>query len=131
MTRDWRRPPTWSCIWRRAASSSKDRHQPCCAETARTHASIGCKPPTATCRETPLLSPADLALVQRDTALPHLALLLDPDQMLTALERTLGRRLARPVISYLRYKPGQSCLAACRVEVEGEPVEFSAKHHRL
>jgi aminoglycoside phosphotransferase (APT) family kinase protein len=77
-----------------------------------------------------LLSSADAAVVQRDPALPDLALLLDPDQLLAALERTLDRRLSRPAITYLRYKRGQSCLAACRMEINGTSVDFAAKHHR-
>src|SRR5688572_33052127 len=46
------------------------------------------------------------------------------------MERTLRRALERPVIVYLRYKRGQSCLASCRMEVEGVPVDFAVKHHR-
>src|SRR5688572_26714891 len=102
----------------------------CCARAARTRVCIDFTPRIGTAREGPLLSPADAAVVRRDPALPHLALLLDPERLQGALERTLGRRLARPAITYLRYKRGQSCLAACRLDLAGQTIDFAAKHHR-
>jgi aminoglycoside phosphotransferase (APT) family kinase protein len=52
-----------------------------------------------------VLSPADLAIVERDPALPCLALVLDAE----ALAARLGVDRLRS--SYLRYKPGTSCVA--------------------
>jgi aminoglycoside phosphotransferase (APT) family kinase protein len=33
-------------------------------------------------------------------------------------------------VRYLRYKPAQNCLAACRADVDGRPVDFIAKAYR-
>lgn len=58
-----------------------------------------------------MLSPADLALVERDPDLPGLALLLD--------EQALAGWLGAPVrLRYLRYKPGTGCVLA--LDVDGE-----------
>src|SRR5688572_22960347 len=100
----------------------------CCVSPARTRGSTDFTPPAKPSQETRLLSPADGAIVQRDVALPDLALLLDPGRLLAAIRRTLGgRRLGVPSITYLRYKPGVNCLAACSMDVDGEAVHFSAK----
>lgn len=78
-----------------------------------------------------MLSPADADLVRRDRDLPDLALLLDADLLGTRLERTLGHREVADVqVTYLRYKPGQSCLAACRAVVAGQQVDLIAKAYR-
>ncbi len=50
-----------------------------------------------------MLSPADLALVSRDRALPGLSVLLDGD----AVSSLVGAPVRR---TYLRYKPGTSCV---------------------
>ena len=50
-----------------------------------------------------MLSPADLALVSRDPALPGLSVLLDDD----AVSALVGAPVRR---TYLRYKPGTSCV---------------------
>lgn len=50
-----------------------------------------------------MLSPADLALVSRDLALPGLCVLLDED----AVSSLVGAPVRR---TYLRYKPGTSCV---------------------
>ncbi len=75
-----------------------------------------------------VLSPADADLVRRDAALPGLALLLDPAELAYA---------ARPLfpeadpgegrITYVRYKPGSNCLAACRIDAGGKPALLYAK----
>nr|HMQ55578.1 aminoglycoside phosphotransferase family protein [Anaerolineae bacterium] len=63
-----------------------------------------------------MLSPADAALVQRDPHLPGLALLLDPAAMLETLQRQVEPvQIEAMQPTYLRYKPGTSCLAAYRV----------------
>ena len=75
--------------------------------------------------------PADDDVVRRDRHLPDLALLLDADRLSARLKSTLGRPdITRVEVAYLRYKPAQSCLAACRAEVDGRWVEFVAKAYR-
>lgn len=74
-----------------------------------------------------MLSPADADLVRRDRDLPDLALLLDSDRLGARLEQTLGdREVADLRVTYLRYKPGQNCLAACSARVNGQSAEFVA-----
>ncbi len=73
-----------------------------------------------------MLAPADAAIVARDRAVPGLALVLDPE--------ALGARLApvRPDLgpfvacaTYVRYKPGTSCLVAYRLDRPGNaPAEL-------
>lgn len=60
-----------------------------------------------------MLSSPDLALVRRDTALPGLATLLDPDALLALLQRhAIGRGPFALRVTYVRYKPGENCVAA-------------------
>lgn len=77
-----------------------------------------------------MLSPANRELVARDPALPALALLLDPPA-LHALLRKRWPQLALSGLepSYLRYKPGTSCLAGFRIVVNGAPtwLTFTAR----
>ncbi len=69
--------------------------------------------------------------MRRDRHLPDLALLLDPSRLAERLKKTLGRSdIARVEVTYLRYKPSQSCLAACRAEIDGRQIEFAAKAFR-
>jgi aminoglycoside phosphotransferase (APT) family kinase protein len=63
---------------------------------------------------------ADAAIVARDPDLPGLALLLDTE----AMARRLGLAAGALRQTYLRYKPGVSCLAAY---VTGDGRRFSAK----
>ncbi len=77
-----------------------------------------------------MLSPADAALVARETALPGLALLLDPDALGQAINTALPDVRLAPVLKhYLRYKPGMNCLAAYRGLRDGQPLAFYAKAH--
>lgn len=79
-----------------------------------------------------MLTSADRALVGRDTALPGLALLLDPPAFVTELARWLPEwETARGQITYLRYKPGQSCLVGYRLELDGKHHCWHAKAHRV
>ena len=60
-----------------------------------------------------MLSSPDLAIASRDAALPGLSTLLDPDALLAVLRSHGGG--TGPVslrVTYLRYKPGENCLAA-------------------
>jgi hypothetical protein len=79
-----------------------------------------------------MLSDADIAIVARDPVVPGLAALLDPDRLAEELNRLLhGRRLETATITYLRYKPGTSCLAGLRLETPDGTVELSAKAYRV
>lgn len=78
-----------------------------------------------------MLSPADAALVQRDPDLPGLAWLLDPAAMLDTLQRQVEPVQIEAVQpTYLRYKPGTSCLAAYRVCAGGTAISIYAKAYR-
>jgi tRNA A-37 threonylcarbamoyl transferase component Bud32 len=78
-----------------------------------------------------MLSDADTAVVARDPVVPGLAVLLDPDRLAEELNRLLpGRRPETATITYLRYKPGTSCLAGLRLETPDGTVELSAKAYR-
>ncbi len=71
-----------------------------------------------------MLSPADGALVERDRAIPGLALVLDADALLATLRRALpGIDLRAARVTYLRYKPGMSCLATCELQLGDEQVD--------
>ncbi|MGE5194006.1 MAG: phosphotransferase, partial [Deltaproteobacteria bacterium] len=79
-----------------------------------------------------MLSSADLELVRRDLALPGLSIALDPDALRDILRQGLPEcDLGAATCTYLRYKPGTSCLAAWRVEVASQPIELYVKAHRL
>ncbi|MGH9158765.1 MAG: phosphotransferase [Vicinamibacteraceae bacterium] len=78
-----------------------------------------------------MLSPADANLVRRDRDLPDLALVLDAEALAARFTRTLtGARIGGMAITYLRYKPGQSCAAGGRARVDGQPVNFVATAYR-
>jgi len=78
-----------------------------------------------------MLSPPDLDLVRRDAALPGLATVLEPAAMVAALRRHRpGRRYCDAEITYVRYKPGTSCLVGYRVKVDGEEMLFGAQARR-
>lgn len=74
-----------------------------------------------------MLSPNDLAVIDRDTALPELATLLDASRLAAALGDAFPRLEIGSIAGvYLRYKPGTSCLAGFRVAVDGQPVDLYA-----
>ena len=69
------------------------------------------------------LSPCDRDLIQRDPNLPGLRSLLDPEAFSSILRGIAGIGcvgLGRH--TYLRYKPGTSCLAGFEVPIDGQPV---------
>ena len=77
-----------------------------------------------------MLSPPDADLVRRDTAIPGLATLLDPEAYIATLQPFLPEIpsvAAHP--TYIRYKPGTNCLVACRLEGAGTTLEVYAKAH--
>ena len=78
-----------------------------------------------------MLSPANADLVRRDGRLPGLATLLDPDAFLAALQASVPPADLRAAhLRYLRYKPGQNCLAAYSIEAGGSGVDCHAKAYR-
>lgn len=82
-----------------------------------------------------MLSPDDVALIARDAAIPGLATLLDRDLFLATLREKLpGARLLSARTTYLRYKPGTSCLAGYELQTHpGGPdgaVDVQAKAFR-
>ncbi len=77
---------------------------------------------------TTVLSPHDFDLARRDTALPALATLLDPEAFTEALRRMIPLTgTTRPL--YVRYKPGTNILVAFEVEGTDGPVIVHAKGH--
>src|SRR5437867_2397122 len=76
----------------------------------------------------PLLSPHDADLVKRDAAIAGLATLLDPEAFLVALRSVLpGAELDAVRATYVRYKPGMSCLVAYELEIAGATITAYAK----
>lgn len=66
---------------------------------------------------------ADAAVLAREQALPGLATLLDAEAFAQALRGLPGlQQVQRAVPQYLRYKPGNSCVAAFTVERPGLPA---------
>ncbi|MGI8539082.1 MAG: phosphotransferase family protein [Rubrobacteraceae bacterium] len=76
-----------------------------------------------------MLSSADENLIRRDTALPELRTLLDPEAFVEAIRPHVPEDIepgsARVV--YLKYKPGTNCLAAYKISVGGREVDVYAK----
>lgn len=80
-----------------------------------------------------MLSAPDADLSLRDPDLPGLPLLLDP----VALGQELAQHSSQVqddsmdlTATYLRYKPGTSCLAAYRIELAGTKLDLYAKAFR-
>ncbi len=72
-------------------------------------------------------SPADADLARRDPALPGLATLLDRDAFVDALRPAFpALRPAAAHVTYVRYKPGRSCLVGYRLESDGSAVDVTA-----
>jgi tRNA A-37 threonylcarbamoyl transferase component Bud32 len=75
-----------------------------------------------------VLSPLDADLARRDPALPGLAIVLDPESFVGALQRSLPHaELGSACITYVKYKPGMNCLAGYRLTVTGEVIDVYAK----
>jgi hypothetical protein len=78
-----------------------------------------------------MLSAPDADLVRRETALPGLATLLDPDAFAAVLrDAALARWPDEVRVTYVRYKPGTSCLVGYRVESAGAVDLAFATAHR-
>jgi aminoglycoside phosphotransferase (APT) family kinase protein len=72
----------------------------------------------------------DLDLVRRESDLPGLALLLDGQSFAERLNRSLPELESVRGPTYLRHKPGTSCIAAYAAEEDGRPVSLYAKAFR-
>jgi hypothetical protein len=78
-----------------------------------------------------MLSRADAALVDREPALPGLALVLDADAFAEMLRQRLPRAdICDATATYVRYKPGTSCLVAYRVRTGSGEIDIYAKAFR-
>src|SRR5438552_11067274 len=78
-----------------------------------------------------MLAPDDLALVQREQALPGLATLLDEERLLATLRDRLPSRRAGADLksiraNYVRYKPATSCLVGYELFTAAGSVEMYA-----
>jgi tRNA A-37 threonylcarbamoyl transferase component Bud32 len=78
-----------------------------------------------------MLSIADTNLVRRDTALPGLATLLDPEELTARLQRNLARADFEigPVL-YVKYQPGKNCLAGYELRTGSRVIPVHATAHR-
>jgi tRNA A-37 threonylcarbamoyl transferase component Bud32 len=75
-----------------------------------------------------VLSPFEADLVRRDSGLPGLAIVLDPEAFVGALQRSLPTADLGPArITYVKYKPGTNCLVGYRLTVAGTVVDVHAK----
>lgn len=75
-----------------------------------------------------MLSPADVPVVARDPQLVGLGLLLDRSALQDELRAILpGAGIVAATSTYLRYKPGTSCLAGYRLSTKFGPVHCSLK----
>ncbi len=73
----------------------------------------------------------DAAVAARDPGLPGLALLLDAERLAEAVARLLpDASLQALEPSYLRYKPGTSCLAGFTAMTRHGRVDFAAKAYK-
>jgi aminoglycoside phosphotransferase (APT) family kinase protein len=75
-----------------------------------------------------VIAPADARLVAREAQLPGLATLLDADAFAHCLREHLPERevgSAQP--TYVRYKPGTSCVVAYRARIDGESRALYAR----
>ncbi len=77
-----------------------------------------------------MLSHAEQDLIRRDIALPGLATLLDAAVFRAALQASADAQIRAVRLDYLRYKPGQNCIAAYTLTVAGAEVECHAKAYR-
>jgi streptomycin 6-kinase len=78
-----------------------------------------------------MFSSFDTDLVRRDSTLPGLATLLNPDTFVARLRPFLPAvELGNASIAYIKYKPRTNCLVSYRLEVAGTEVQIYAKAQR-
>jgi hypothetical protein len=69
-------------------------------------------------------------LIRRDSKLPGLSILLNPDHLLTKLSDQLDiKRVDSIELAYIRYKPGMNCLVRYVLNVDGVRLGAYAKAH--
>jgi len=73
-----------------------------------------------------MLSSAEADLARRDTSVPGLATVLDPEAFLAALRRA-SPKVIRAEIGHVKYSPGAFCRAAYRIEVGSAEVDVDAR----
>ena len=74
---------------------------------------------------------ATQSVIDRDPALSGLAILLSPDTLAARLEQALQAQVTVQKLSYLRYKPGQSCRAGYQLVIDGQARMISIRaYHR-
>lgn len=79
-----------------------------------------------------MLAPGDNKLVERDQALPGLAILLDPDRMAELIQRLFAcPPLGSLTPNYVRYKPGTSCLVGYEAQVGVVTLPLYARTHTV
>lgn len=67
-------------------------------------------------------------LIARDTAIPGLGMVLNPDRLRVTLEHYFpAQQLGELQATYLRYKPGVNCLVAYRLQLGNQWIDFYAK----
>lgn len=77
-----------------------------------------------------VLSPADAALAERDPALPGMATVLDAGAVLDTVRAVApGPPATGARATYVRYKPGTSCVVGYRLATSAGPVLAYAKAH--
>ncbi|HVT44370.1 MAG TPA: aminoglycoside phosphotransferase family protein [Thermoanaerobaculia bacterium] len=74
-----------------------------------------------------MLAPDDAALVRRDPRLAGLETVLDAERLLTELVRRTGLSIRGASSSYLRYKPGVSCLVLWKLDMGASSILVHAK----
>lgn len=78
-----------------------------------------------------MISPDDQALVDRDAAIPGLALLLDTHRLTKRLRTVESLEAISDVrVDYLRYKPGQNCVVRIKMRLGDQTLTGYAKAHR-
>src|SRR5437870_4641872 len=75
-----------------------------------------------------MLSAAETELVRRDSAIPGLALVLDPDAFAAALRKAAPQADLRSAqIAYARLKPRRYCRVTYRLDVAGAPLDVDVR----
>jgi hypothetical protein len=75
-----------------------------------------------------MLSPDEMDLVRRDTAIPGLATVLDPDAFAAALRGAAPEAALRSAqITYARYKPQTYCRVAYRLDLGGAELDADVR----
>ncbi len=79
-----------------------------------------------------MLLPPDIEIARRDSAIPGLGLLLDPEAFSIALGAAFPEANITTVRArYVRYKPGTNCLIAYRLQSDGMEIDVYAKAFRV